>query len=161
MPQFRISAAIFAFAALIAATPALADTFTLNPKAVGLNGIEVTADTLVLGDYAQISFIPIDKTTATFVDAGYLPVLGFRLNGQAVTSFGYLAVDGSGWGAYIRYFGTGTQTLSTQGLPSATYQTLAYEFIGYNGVAKFGPTKQVFLASRTDGNVGLSLAFAG
>lgn len=139
MPQFRIPAAIFAFAALIAAAPALADTFTLNPNAVKLDGTKVTADTFVLSDYAQISFTPTGPTTATFIDAGYLPVLGFRLNGQAVTSSGYFATDGSGWGAYIRYVGTGTQTLSPQGvLVSATYQTLTYDFIGYNGLATFG-----------------------
>jgi len=138
MPQFRISAAIFAFAALIAAAPALADTFTLNPNAVKLNGTKVTADTLVLSDYAQISFTPTGPTTATFMDAGYLPVIGFRLNGQAVTPSVYLAADGSGWGAYIHYIGTGTQTLSLQGVPvSATYQTLTYDFIGYNGLAMF------------------------
>jgi hypothetical protein len=138
MPQFRIFAATFAFAALIAVAPALADTFTLNPNAVKLEGTKVTADTLVLSDYAQIRFTPTGPTTATFMDAGYLPVLGFQLNGQVVKPSGYLAADGSGWGAYIRYVGTGTQTLSPQGLPSAIYQTLTYDFIGYNGVATFG-----------------------
>ncbi len=131
--------AFSALAALIATAPALADTFTLNPNAVGLHGTNVTADMLVLSDYAQISFTPTSPTTATFTDAGYLPVIGFRLNGQAVAPSGYLAPDGSGWGAYIRYVGTGTQTLSPQGLPgSANYQTLTYDFVGYNGLATFG-----------------------
>ena len=139
MPQFRTSIACVALAALIATPPALADTFTLNPNAVGLNGTNVTADTLVLSDYAQISFIPTGPTTAMFMDAGYLPVIGFQLNGQAVAPAGYLAPDGSGWGAYIRYAGTGTQVLSPQGVPvSATYQTLTYDLVGYNGLATFG-----------------------
>ena len=138
------SAPSIAFAAaagvcLCAAAPALADPFTLNPGAVGLNGAKVTADTLVLSDYAQIRFTPTSPTTAAFVDIGYLPVIGFRLNGQAVTPPGFLAADGSGWGAYIRYAGTGSQTLSPQGVPlSATFQTLAYGFVGYNGLATFG-----------------------
>jgi hypothetical protein len=139
MTQFRIPAAVSALAALLAAAPALADTFTLNPSAVGLDGTKVTADTLVLSDYAQISLTPTGPTTATFLDAGYLPVIGFRLNGQAVLPSGYLATDGSGWGAYIRYSGTGTQIVSPQGVPvSATYQTLTYEIVGYNGLATFG-----------------------
>lgn len=141
MPKFRTLAACSAFAGLIATAPALADTFTLNPSAVGLNGANVTADTLVLSDYAQISFTPTGPTTATFMDAGYLPVIGFQANGQAVAPAGYLAPDGSGWGAYIRYAGIGTQTLSPQGVPvSATYQTLAYDLVGYNGLATFGST---------------------
>lgn len=138
MSKFRTSAAFFALAALVATAPALADTFTLNPGSVGLDGTSVTTDTLVLSDYAQISFTPTGPTTATFMDVGYLPVIGFQLNGQAVAPAGYLAQDGSGWGAYIRYVGTGTQTLSPAGLPAATYQTLTYDFVGYNGLATFG-----------------------
>ncbi|MGI4952687.1 MAG: hypothetical protein ACRYGM_12880, partial [Janthinobacterium lividum] len=138
MPNLRTAVAYFVFTASIATVPARADTFTLNPGPVGLNGTSVTADTLVLSDYAQISFAPTGPATAMFVDAGYLPVIGFRLNGQAVASSGYLAADGSGWGLYIRYAGTGSQTLSPQGVPvSATYQTLTYDLVGYNGLAAF------------------------
>ncbi len=139
MPQFRTSVACSVLAALLATTPALADTFTLNPGSVGLDGASVTADTLVLSDDALISFTPTGPTTATFTDTGYLPVIGFQLNGQAVAPSGYLAPDGSGWGAYIRYAGTGTESFSPQGVPlSATYQTLTYDLVGYNGVATFG-----------------------
>lgn len=139
MPKFRTSVAFYALAASITTVPALADTFTLNPASVGLNGTSVTADTLVLSDYAQISFTPTGPTTATFMDAGYLPVIGFLLNGQVVAPSGYLAPGGSGWGAYIRYVGTGSQILSPQGIPvSATYQTLTYDIVGYNGLATFG-----------------------
>ena len=138
MPKFRISVAFFTLGALIATVPALADTFTLNPGSVGLNGTNVTADTLVLSDDAQISFTPTSATTASFMDAGYLPVIGFQLNGQAVAPSGYLAPDGSGWGAYIHYVGTGTETISPQGFPeSAIYQTLTYDLVGYNGLATF------------------------
>ncbi len=139
MSKFRTSVAFLALTALIATATARADTFTLNPGSVGLDGTSVTADTLVLSDYAQISFAPTGPTTAAFVDAGYLPVIGFRLNGQAVAAPGYLAPDGSGWGAYIRYVGTGTQAFSPQGVPvSATFQTLTYDLVGYNGLATFG-----------------------
>ena len=139
MLQSLKSTALSAMAALLITAPALADTFTWNPNAVKLDGTKFTADTLVLSDYAQIKFAPTSPTTATFVDTGYLPVIGFRLNGQAVTPSGYLASDGSGWGAYIRYTGTGIQVLSPQGAPvSATFQTLTYDIVGYNGLATFG-----------------------
>lgn len=144
MPQSLKSAVISAMTALIMAAPAMAGTFTLNPNTVGLNGTKLTADTFVLSDYAQITFTPTGLTpdgnlTATFLDTGYLPVIGFRLNGQEVTPSDYLPSNGGGWGAYIQYTGTGTQILSPQGAPlSATYSKLDYSIVGYNGLATFG-----------------------
>ncbi len=129
-------AALSALLLLGAAAPVLADPFTLNPRAANLNGTGFTADTFVLSDQAQIRF---GDNGTTFVDTGYLPVIGFRLNGQAVSPAGYLAADGSGWGAYIGYTGTGTQIVSPQGIPvSATFETLSYTLVGYNGTASFG-----------------------
>ncbi len=129
--QPRISA-LSALLLLGAAVPALADPFTLDPEAAKLDGAKFTADTFVLSDYAQIRF---GNNGTTFVDTGYLPVIGFRLNDQAVSPAGY----GSGWGAYISYTGTGTQVVSPQGFPvSATFETLSYTVVGYNGVASFG-----------------------
>ena len=135
---FKAVAASALFA-LGAAAPALADPFTLNPHAAKLNGSKFTADTFVLSDYAQIKFAPTSATTSTFVDTGYLPVIGFRLNGQPIQPTGYGAPDGGGWGAYIQYIGTGTQVVSPQGIPvSASYQTLSYNIVGYDGLATFG-----------------------
>ena len=76
--------------------PAAAEPFTFMPTAVGLNGGAFTADTLVLSDNAQITF---GDGGTTFVDTGYLPVVGFRLDGQDVTAPGLLSPDGGGWGA--------------------------------------------------------------
>lgn len=128
-------AALSALLLLGAAAPALASPFTLNPMAVKLDGTKFTADTFVLSDYAQIRF---GNNGTTFVDTGYLPVIGFRLDGQAVSPAGYGAKGGSGWGAYISYTGTGTQILGPQGPVSATFKTLSYTVVGYNGLASFG-----------------------
>ena len=114
------------------AMPAISAPFTWNPGAAGLTGTTVTADMLVLSDYAQIRF---GDGGTTFVDTGYLPVIGLRLNGQAVAPDGF----GTTWGAYISYVGTGTQVVTPQGVPvSATFQTLSYTIIAYDGVASFG-----------------------
>ena len=109
--------------------------FTLNPQAAGLHGGVTTADTWTLSDYAQVTF---SSDGTTFVDTGILPIIGFSLNGAPVASPGYAAPDGTGWGAYIRYSGTGTESYTAAGLPSAaTFSTLDYQVIGYNGLATF------------------------
>ena len=119
-----------------AAGPAVAGPFTFTPGAVGLNGGTFAADTLVVSDDAQITF---GNNGTTFVDTGYLAVTGFRLNGQNVAAPGFQSADGSGWGAYIRYSGTGTQVASPGGSPlAATFQQLTYSLVAYNGLATFG-----------------------
>ncbi len=118
------------------ARPSAAEPFTLNPQALGLNGASVTESALVLSDYAQISF---SNNGTTFVDTGILPILGFTLNGAPVTAPGYAASDGTGWGAYAQYVGTGTESYTAAGAPSAaTFSTLSYKIIVYDGLATFG-----------------------
>ena len=120
-------------------TLAASEPFTWNPKAVKLDGTKLTADTLILGDYAQIKFTFTDPTgiNATFVDVGILPIVDFMLNGRTVKPAEYNMADG--WGAYVRYTGTGTQTFYAPGVPrAATFETLTYDLIGYNGQAAFG-----------------------
>ena len=105
--------AMFAAALLVAATgEAAAAPFALNPAAAGLNGAAFTADTMALGDFAAIRF---GADGLSFADAGVMPILGFSLDGRAVDAPGFLAPGGAGWGAYIRYGGSGTQALSPQG----------------------------------------------
>ena len=128
---------VVAAAALLAATSAgSAEPFTLDPHAVGLDGGKFTADSMVLSDYAQIKFANFGTT---FVDTGFLPILGFSLAGLPVAAPGYAAANGSGWGAYIQYVGTGTESYSPTGVPTAaTFDTLSYKIVGYNGLATFG-----------------------
>lgn len=127
---------IAAVALLGSVRPSSAEPFTLNPQAVGLHGVSITEGALVLSDYAQISF---SNNGTTFVDTGILPILGFTLDGAPVTSPGYAAPDGTGWGAYVQYVGTGAEAYAAAGVPSAaTFSTLSYKIIGYNGLATFG-----------------------
>lgn len=114
--------------------PVTAEPFIFDPRAVRLNGTEFTADTLVLSDFAQITF---SDGGTRFVDLGILPIIGFTLNGVAVAPPGYRTADG--WGAFVRYLGTGTQSYLAPGVPdTATFEEVSYELVGYNGLATFG-----------------------
>ena len=109
---------------------------TLDLQGASLGTAPLTADTLLLGDYAKIT---TSSDGATFSDVGYLPVEGFALGGNTLSPAGFDAPDGSGWGAYIQYSAAGTQTLSASGRPeAATYSQLSYQLIGYKGSATFG-----------------------
>lgn len=131
----ELTRASLAFVLLLGSTAfTAAEPFTWNPKAVKLDGTKFTADTLVLSDFAQITF---SEGGTRFVDRGYLPIVGFTLKGQTVTPASYGTTGG--WGAYIQYVGTGTQSYTPQGIPAAaTFSTLTYQIVGYNGVATFG-----------------------
>ena len=126
------------FALLAAAGPTqAADAFTWRPQALGLNGGGFVADTLVLGDTAQITF-GAGAGGATFVDRGFMPVLGFTLQGEPVRTPGINAPLSAGWGAYIDYIARGTQVFSPAGVPvSATFEQLDYSLVAYNGAATF------------------------
>lgn len=109
---------------------------TLDQQNAALATSLLTADTLLLGDYAKIT---MSNGGRTFSDVGYLPVQGFSLGGKPLSPPGFTAPGGSGWGVYFRYSGTGTQTLSASGIPeSATYSQLSYQLISYEGSATFG-----------------------
>ena len=78
MNQYRRPVLLLAaFASFLTASSArAADAFTWNPRAVRLDGERFTADTLVLGDYARITF-GFDGRDTTFLDRGFMPILGF------------------------------------------------------------------------------------
>ena len=78
MSPSRLGAILGAISMTGASGMAAASTFTWNPHAVQLNGGKLTADTLVLHDYAKITF----GEGNTFTDTGTLPIIGFRLNGH-------------------------------------------------------------------------------
>lgn len=126
---------LWATVCLSALTGSAHAAFTWNPGAVGLAGSAFTADGLVLGDHARITF---SGDGATFTDTGYLPVLGFTLDGRVFTPPGFDAADGTGWGAYIAYAGTGAQSWLAPGVPGdATFERLSYEIVGHDGRATF------------------------
>lgn len=126
----------------VAGTAQAGEVFTWAPEAVGLNGETFTADALHFADY---DLIVQDPDSATFTEAGYLPITGFSLAGQPVTSAGLNDPDGTGWGAYMRITGNGTATVSPSGTPGAVYDELSYEIVGFNGSATY--------AFDMDGNV--------
>jgi hypothetical protein len=109
-------------------------TFDWNPRPLHLDGSKFTADTVQLSDYGQIIVSP---TTGAFTEAGYLPILGFALDGGTVSPSGFDAASGDGWGAYVRYQATGTQVVTPNGI-SATYASLSYSIYGFNGLATYG-----------------------
>ncbi len=130
--------AVLGTTAVLAATGAARanPTLTWNPRAVKLDGAKFTADTLLLGDYAQIV---TSNGGLAFADTGYLPIEGFTLAGQPVTPSGFNAPGGQGWGAYVHYSASGTETLSPYGFPAnVTYSQLSYQIVGYKGLATFG-----------------------
>jgi hypothetical protein len=112
------------------------EVFTWDPRAAGLNGEAITADAVHLADYDQIVQ---DPGGATITEAGYLPVTGFSLGGEAVAAAGLNDPGGDGWGAHVRITGTGTAFASPSGAPGgAVYDELSYEIVGFNGLATYG-----------------------
>lgn len=119
------------------AAPTLSTTFDWNPKPLHLNGSKVTADSFSVSDYGQIVVTPTSATSGTFVESGYLPVLGFSLDGSAVNAGSFNDPSGNGWGAFIKYSASGTQALTPYGVV-ASYASLSYSLVGFNGVAHYG-----------------------
>lgn len=109
-------------------------TFDWNPRPLKLDGAKFTADSVHVGDFGQIV---VNPATGAFSEAGYLPVVGFSLGGQVISPAGFNAASGDGWGMYVQYQGTGTQTLTTSGIV-ATYSSLSYSIYGFNGLATYG-----------------------
>ena len=118
------------------AAPSVSSVFSLNPRPLGLDGSRFTADGFNLGDYAQI----VTSNGGTmFTDTGYLPVESFSLDGRNFAPSGFNDPSGEGWGAYLQYTGSGTQTLLPNGFPvAATYDQLSYQLIAFNGLASYG-----------------------
>lgn len=105
--------------------------FTLNPQGAGpaLNGGAVTADNIIVSDYAHVVS---DLGTHTFTETGLLSVQSFQLAGAAVSSPGLNTT----YGLYIDFTGTGIQTLTGNPLTDFTggsFTSLSYTLYGYNG----------------------------
>ncbi len=109
-------------------------TFDWNPRPLHLDGSKFTADMVQLSDFGQIV---VNPATGAFTEAGYLPVLGFALNGHAISPSRFDDPSGDGWGAFVRYQATGTQAVTSSGIV-ATYSSLSYSVYGFNGLATYG-----------------------
>src|SRR3954468_22325811 len=73
--------------------------FTFTPAAVGLTGAAVTADNLIVSDFARVTF----SSPTNFTEQGYLSVTNFQLGGSNITAGGlnstyslYFAFTGAG-----------------------------------------------------------------
>lgn len=112
-------------------------SFTLNPLGASsaLNGGAVTADNIIVSDYAHVR---LDPVLGTFTESGLLSVQGFQLGGTTVSSAGL----NSTYGLYISFTGAGTQQVGGNPLTDFTngsFTSLDYKLWGYNGpAATFG-----------------------
>lgn len=112
-----------------------ADPSGLGSLAAELSSGQLFAGSLILGDYAQIV---TSQGGTRFTDTGYLPVEGVSLSGGSVPP-GLNDPSGAGWGAFVHYIGTGTQTLLPNGFPlTATYTQLSYQLVSFRGLASYG-----------------------
>jgi hypothetical protein len=128
LPAFAALATLAAFTAQAGTTPT--NVFDWNLAPLQLNGGSVVATTIVLSDFGQIVSNP---QTGAFIEAGYLPVLGFAFNTRPIDPSGF----GAGWGAYVQYQGTGTLMPTPSG-DVATYSSLNYQIYAFNGSATYG-----------------------
>lgn len=131
-----------------AATPV---QFDFKPEKAGLDGGKVSADGLQLSDYGQILINPL---TGAFREQGYLPVLSFTAQNRSVSPDGFNNPAATGWGAYISYTGAGYQAFTPSGI-LATYTSLTYQLIGFNGLATYGlgPTGAAYVTGAQDATV--------
>ena len=122
-------------AALVAAysTSWALPTFTFSPSAVGLTGANVTADNIIVSDFARVTF----SSPTNFTEQGYLSIAGFQVGGSNVTAGGL----NSTYSLYFGFTGAGHLTsANTNPLTGATngvIDTLSFTLFGANGNSTF------------------------
>jgi len=131
---------VFASVALVAACSTTTwsaglPSFTLNPAAVGLTGAPVTADNIIVSDFADSTF----TSPTTFNQTGFLSVTSFQLGGTNVVAGGL----NSTYSLYIPFTATGHLTLNAGSNPNTTvtagvYDTLNYSFVAAPSNSTFG-----------------------
>ena len=110
--------------------------FTFTPSAVGLTGATVTADNIIVSDFATATF----SSPTNFSEQGYLSITNFQLGGSNVTAGGL----NSTYSLYFQFTGTGhITTANTNPLSDVTagvFDTLTYSLIGATGNSTFNVT---------------------
>jgi len=96
--------------------------FTWNPAGAGLTGSVLTADNIIVSDFANIAV-----AGSTFTESGYLSVSSFQLNGVAAPAPGL----NSTYSLYFQFNGGGAV--------NGAFSSLNYTLFGVNGVPTFGP----------------------
>src|SRR6478752_9454841 len=109
--------------------------FTFNPAAVGLAGSSVTADNILVSDFATVT----QTGATTFSEQGFLSVTGFQLGGTNVVAGGL----NSTYSIYIPFTATGHTILNPGANPNTTVtagvlDTLTYSFVAAPSNSTFG-----------------------
>lgn len=131
VPIFQRTAVALAMAAGCASAFAVdLPDFTLAPATLGTEASSVTADNILISDFAKVVF----GEGNSFTESGYLAVTGFQLDGSPVDATGL----NSTYGMYVEFTGSGT--LSVTGDPTTSpnfgsFTSLTYTLYGYTGTA--------------------------
>jgi hypothetical protein len=132
-PALKRSAVIVALATAYSSAWAL-ETFTFSPSAVGLTGANVTADNIILSDFARVTF----SSPTNFTEQGFLSITDFQLGGSNVVAGGL----NSTYSLYFEFTGSGHLTSANTnpltGVTNGVIDTLNYTLYGANGNATFG-----------------------
>lgn len=151
---FRRTLVSVALAAAYSSSWAL-PSFTLTPENVGLTGAPVTADNILVSDFARVLF----SDASHFTEDGFLSITGFQLGGTNVS-----APDlNTNYSLYLHYKGTATTTLGA-GLDPHTsftggmFDSLNYELLGVSGNSTFSVAGAALPSVNNSGNTPITLA---
>jgi len=117
--------------------------FTFTPGAVGLSGSSVTADNILVSDFANVIF----TGATTFSEQGFLSVTGFQLGGTNVIAGGL----NSTYSLYIPFTATGHTILNAGSNPNTTVTAGVFDTLNYSLVA--APSNSTFGFIGTTPNV--------
>jgi len=110
--------------------------FTFNPGAVGLTGSSVTADNIIVSDFATATF----TGPTTFTEQGFLSVTSFQLGGTNIVAPGL----NSTYSLYLPFNATGHLTLGNAGtnvnttVTAGVLDTLTYSLVAAPSNSTFG-----------------------
>lgn len=122
----------------VSASVQAAPLFTLSPSAIGATGTgNITADTLLLSDFATIKFSAPTGNNVGFTESGTLAVTGFQSGANPLNGTG---INGT-FGLYFSFNGTGTQTNVNAQTAYGNFDTLHFDLYAYNvtGTVSYAP----------------------
>jgi hypothetical protein len=105
--------------------------FTLSPSGAGLTGANVTADNIIVSDYATVRL-----SGTTFTETGFLSVQTFQLDNEIINAAGL----NDTYSLYVQFTGSGTTSGGdpTSVITNGSFDSLDYTLYGVNGKATFG-----------------------
>lgn len=133
--------AAFAVMLSVSAPVSAAPLFTLSPSAIGATGTaNITADTLLLSDFATINFSQPSGNSVAFTESGTLAVTGFQNGTNPLAGTGI----NSTFGLYFSFNGSGTQTNVNATTAFGNFDTLHFDLYAYTvtGTVSYAPNDQ-------------------